>query len=217
MLRLNNPGLTFVRTERNISSVAAYRPTDQRCEAGRRPDIWDDAVGCLSKLGAGHVDHPGGSLLAHLIRTGDLLLDWDARPALTLAGLCHGVYGTDGFPTALRSLQQRPEIAGLVGVEAEAIVYRYASCDRRFTFPRLGREGPVAFRDRFTGEVIVTNPFRLSDFLELTFANELDLVSHSPAFGAKGGAAIADVLGRCTHHVSPSARRAFHLILGCYQ
>src|SRR6516164_6501153 len=75
MIRLNNPGLTFVRTERNISSVAAYRPTDQRCEAGRRPDIWDDAVGCLSKLGAGHVHHPGGSLLAHLIRTGDVLLD----------------------------------------------------------------------------------------------------------------------------------------------
>jgi hypothetical protein len=217
MLRFNNPGLTFVRTERNIGSVVAYRPTDQRCEAGRRPDSWDDAVGCLSKLGAGQVDHPGGSLLAHLIRTGDLLLDWDARPALALAGLCHGVYETDGFPTALRSLPQRPEIAGLVGVEAEAIVYRYASCDRRFTFPRLGRAGPVAFRDRFTGGVIVTDPCCLSDFLELTFANELDLVSHSPAFGAKGGAAIADVLGPCTHYVSSPARRAFHLILGCYQ
>jgi hypothetical protein len=196
--------------------VAAYRPTEQRCEAGRRPPDWDEVVDYLTTLGAEDIDHPGGTLLAHVIRTGELLLAWGARPALALAGLCHAVYGTDGFPIVLRALDQRSDVADVVGAEAEFIIYQYASCDRRFVFPRLGREGPVAFRDRFTGEIILTDPFRLSDFVELTFANELDLVSHSPSFAVKNGAGIADAFNRCTHYVSPPARRAFGLILGCY-
>jgi hypothetical protein len=96
------------------------------------------------------------------------------------------------------------------------MIYQYASCDRRLVFPRLGREGPVPFRDRFTGEIIMTDPFRLCDFLELTFANELDLVSRSRSFAVKNGAGIADVFSRCTPYVSPPARRAFRLILGCH-
>jgi hypothetical protein len=173
-------------------------------------------VDYLAMLGAEDIDHPGGTLLAHLIRTSQLLLAWSASPPLVLAGLCHAVYGTDGFPIALRALDQRSEVAGVVGAEAEFLIYQYASCDRRLVLSRLGREGPVPFCDRFTGEILLTDPFRLSDFLELTFANELDLVSHSPSFAVKNGAAIADAFNRCTQYVSSTAGRAFRLILGCY-
>jgi hypothetical protein len=55
----------------------------------------------LTDLGAARIEHPGGTLLAHLERTRSRLAAWHARPALQLAGLCHAFYGTDGFATAL--------------------------------------------------------------------------------------------------------------------
>ncbi|MGP3950161.1 DUF6817 domain-containing protein [Streptomyces sp. 7N604] len=46
-----------------------------------------NAVGLLRRLGAERVDHPGGSLSAHLQRVQEALAEWGARPALQLAGL----------------------------------------------------------------------------------------------------------------------------------
>jgi len=100
--------------------------------------------------GAHEMPHPGGTLLAHLKRVHALLAEWGARPVVRLAGLCHAYYGTDGFPAALGDIAQREELAAMIGEEAERLVYFYASCDRRFSYPHLGEpEGP--FMDRFTG------------------------------------------------------------------
>ncbi|RSS78618.1 hypothetical protein EF903_32285, partial [Streptomyces sp. WAC05292] len=81
------------------------------------------ALALLRGLGAERVAHPGGTLLAHLGRVRDLLGAWGARPDLRLAGLCHAVYGTDGFPVALLPVGRRAEGAGAVGVEAERLAY----------------------------------------------------------------------------------------------
>jgi hypothetical protein len=59
------------------------------------------AIELLGRLGAADIPHPGGRLLAHLVRTHDQLAAWDQAPEVCLAGLCHAAYGTDGFPTAL--------------------------------------------------------------------------------------------------------------------
>ncbi|MGW3150033.1 DUF6817 domain-containing protein, partial [Streptomyces sp. NPDC001177] len=91
----------------------------------------------LGQLGADTLAHPGGTLLAHLDRVRERLAVWGARPALRLAGLCHAAYGTDGFPSELLPLDRRPELRAVIGTEAEAIVYFYASCDRKATYPTL--------------------------------------------------------------------------------
>src|SRR5215472_18277232 len=97
----------------------------------------------LAARGAAGISHPGGTLLAHLQRVHALLAQWGARPAVQLAGLCHAFYGTDGFATALGSPGRRDELAAIIGEEAERLVYLYASCDRRLSYPHLAESaGP---------------------------------------------------------------------------
>src|SRR5438874_11421722 len=101
-----------------------------------------------------------------------------------LAGFCHAAYGTDGFDRSLLGLSRRGDLAALIGDQAEEIVYRYASCDRRYTY-RLIAGGDRQFRDRFTGEVNVIGCEDLRAFMDLTFANELDLARHSDSFAGR--------------------------------
>ncbi|GGT46188.1 DUF6817 domain-containing protein [Streptomyces purpureus] len=150
------------------------------------PAAADRAVALLRECGADGVAHPGGSLLAHLQRVHAQLATWKARPALQLAGLCHAFYGTDGFPTALLPLDRRSDLARVIGKEAEGIVYLYAACDRKATYPALGRAG-APFHDRFTGRGYAPEPQLRRDFAELSAANELDLARIDPAFRAKWG------------------------------
>jgi len=145
-----------------------------------------EAIALLRKLGAEGIDHPGGTLLAHLIRVRDRLARWEARPALQLAGLCHAFYGTDGFATALLPTDRRAELSAVIGAEAEAQVHFYASCDRAASYPTLAGAAP-AFRDRFTGRTWTPALQLLRDFAELTAANELDLVDENPEWRAPRG------------------------------
>jgi hypothetical protein len=103
-----------------------------------------------------------------------------------LAGLSHAFYGTDGFATALGSPSRRDELAAIIGEEAERLVYFYASCDRRFSYPRLA-ESAGPFKDRFTGTVLRPPMRSRRDFAELTAANELDIAAVSPDFRAQAG------------------------------
>jgi hypothetical protein len=146
----------------------------------------------LASRGATQIAHPGGRLLAHLQRVGALLGEWGARPAVRLAGLCHAWYGTDGFEAALGGLAFRDELAALIGAEAEQLVYFYASCDRRFTYPHLAQRAGL-FRDRFTGAVLCPPPAVRRDFAELTVANELDITGVSPRFRARYGAELLEL------------------------
>ncbi|MFD4570492.1 DUF6817 domain-containing protein [Streptomyces sp. NPDC058475] len=146
-----------------------------------------EAITLLRKLGAENIDHPGGTLLAHLIRVRDRLARWEARPALQLAGLCHAFYGTDGFATALLPTDRRAELRSVIGTEAEAQVHFYASCDRAASYPGFASPSP-AFRDRFTGRTWSPALQQRRDFAELTAANELDLVDENPRWRADWGA-----------------------------
>lgn len=162
------------------------------------------AESLLEDLGAGTLPHPGGTLLAHLRRVRSSLAAWKARPALQLAGLCHAFYGTDGFPTALLPLDRRGELAGIIGAEAESIVYFYASCDRKAAYPTLADEGSP-FLDRFTGGSHSPEARFRRDFAELTAANELDLTDHDPAFRDRYGADLLALFTRFRPLLSASA------------
>ena len=89
-----------------------------------------DAEALLRHQKADQVAHPGGTLLKHLHRVRGYLRDWGAAAEVQIAGFCHACYGTDGFDVALLELAERPRLADVIGVKAEALVYLYASCDR---------------------------------------------------------------------------------------
>ena len=152
------------------------------------------ATALMRDLGADRRPHPGGTLLAHLDRVRERLADWGARPALQLAGLCHAAYGTDGFPSALLSLDRRSELAAVIGPEAEELVYLYASCDRAATYPRLRSAEQPIFRDRFTATDHTPAPEDLRAFLEITAANELDVFAHNADLATRYGPALYRLL-----------------------
>ncbi|MEU5314337.1 DUF6817 domain-containing protein [Streptomyces sp. NPDC021562] len=168
------------------------------------PATTDRAVTLLREFGAESIAHPGGTLLTHLQRVQAQLATWKARPALQLAGLCHAFYGTDGFPTALLPLDRRNDLAAVIGAEAEAIVYLYASCDRKATYPALN-QADAAFHDRFTGRSRVPGPQLRRDFTELSAANELDLAIVDSAFRDKWGPQLLALFTRLQDLLSADA------------
>ncbi|WP_391858879.1 hypothetical protein [Streptomyces rhizosphaerihabitans] len=83
----------------------------------------------------------------------------------------------------------------MIGAEAEAIVYLYASCDRRATYPTLAHADGV-FRNRFTGGLHTPEPHLRRDFAELSAANELDLARIDSAFREKWRAELLALFTR---------------------
>ena len=184
-------------------------------EAGRHPNLADqkaNAISFLRELGAAQIDHPGGTLLAHLLRVSSLLADWGARPALQHAGLCHACYGTDGFATALLDLDRRHELVAAIGTEAESLVHLYASCDRRASYPTLA-DARGLFHDRFAGRRFLPTQGQRRDLAELTAANELDIARVSPQFQAKHGAEVLELLTNLRPLLSEAAWRQTRTVL----
>lgn len=172
-----------------------------------------EALAILRAAGADTIEHPGGTLLAHLQRVSSLLTSWGGRPALASAGLCHAFYGTDGFPVALLDLGRRAELVEAIGVEAEALVYFYASCDRKSSYAELA-DDRGEFVDRFTGTRRVPGLAARRDFAELTAANELDIAAVSPDVRTRHGADLLGLFTRWRPLLSESAWAHCRGVLG---
>ncbi|MBI1181711.1 MAG: hypothetical protein GC201_14260 [Alphaproteobacteria bacterium] len=165
----------------------------------------DEKFAALARLGAGGFAHINGSLEEHLIGTHARLESWGADPVLLDAALFHAAYGTDHFGDNMVSLDQRERIAGIIGEEAEALVYLYCSCDRGYTWPRIGTEDPVRFRDRFADRIVEIAAEDLRDFCELAVANENDIAARTPSFLERNRETFRDLFGRMEGLVSPHA------------
>lgn len=161
----------------------------------------------LRTLGADRIEHTGGSLFEHLCRVGVLLKGWGADADVRAAGMCHAVYGTDGFDHPLLDLDERGRLVEVIGEHAESLVYLYASCDRGAVYPQLGR-GPVEFHDRFTGGTRQPGDADLEAFMEITAANELDVMAHDPALATRHGADLHSLFDRARDLMSPAAQAA---------
>ena len=155
------------------------------------------------------IAHVNGKLLSHLDGTFDLLQRWGNPVHLCLAGLCHAVYGTTDFKASLVDVSLRSELLTLIGPKAEGLVYFFASCDRPHLYPQIGRSSPVRFRDRFSGEVFVPDSSLFSSFLELTFANELEIARSNVGFVESTRSPFEPLFKRCQGLVSEGAYAYF--------
>jgi hypothetical protein len=129
----------------------------------------------LHTQGADDIAHLSGSLFDHLERTEFLLRRWGSTETVSLAGLCHAAYGTDGFSTALLTLDERSVLSEVAGPDVESLVYLYASCDRGYVYQRLCSSAQMPFKDRFTDRIFKPTQTELRDFVDLTLANESDV------------------------------------------
>jgi hypothetical protein len=155
--------------------------------------------------GAERIGHPGGTLYDHLVRVGEALAGWGAAEAVRLAGLCHAAYGTDGFDQALMSVDDRKTLRDVIGEDAEALVHLYAATDRRAVYPRLDGRTPVEFTDRFTQSAVTVEEPELRAFLEITAANELDVLGRQPVMLAQYGPSLHAMFARCRDLLSAAA------------
>ncbi len=175
----------------------------------RPDDWWSRAEDLLRRHGADTLEHPGGTLLAHVVRVAHLLEEWGAGQDLQAAGLCHACYGTDGFPVPLLELSQRDVLATAIGSAAESTVYLYAGCERAVTYPRIGAEPPLVLTNRFTGKTGPLTEAQARDFLELTAANELDIVLVNPDIARAWGTEFEAFLRGAPQWLSEDALEAW--------
>jgi hypothetical protein len=135
------------------------------------------ALELLQQRGAGAIEHPGGTLLGHLVRVEQRLRSYGASQDLLLAGLTHAAYSTDGFDTALLHVTERQLLEAAIGPDAEELVYRYGATDRVPFYRQLGQP-LVVWTDRFTNSGLTFDPADVAPLVELTVANELDVLEH---------------------------------------
>ncbi|MGC4790359.1 DUF6817 domain-containing protein [Micromonospora sp. DT178] len=155
----------------------------------------------LRQRGAETIQHPGGTLYAHLCRLHDRLAELGCGVDAQLAGLAHAVYGTDGFYVTLLDRTDRATLRNLIGDDAEALVYLYGACDRRRTWRELATTGEVV--DRFTDQTWHLSPGQMRPFVDLSIVNELDIVEQDPLTADKYGAYFRSLFAAWAPIASP--------------
>ncbi|MDE0043042.1 MAG: hypothetical protein OXT74_13465 [Candidatus Poribacteria bacterium] len=162
----------------------------------------------LNSYDTGEIAHFNGDFFSHLRRTADLLIKWGNNEYVCLAGLCHAVYGTQGFQLGILKPDERHLLHEVIGRDAEEVAYFYCSCDRSCLYPTIGASGGFKFHDRFTGDRFEPSERMVRDFLEVTFSNEVELGSLSQEFVNNCREFFHDFMPRCKPYVSQAAFEA---------
>lgn len=134
----------------------------------------EEKFAALKALGVGEFVHLNGSLESHLHGT-----QWGNPEFVCDAGLYHASYGTQpmkelGLAHKEFLASDRLHIQKIIGVKAENLVYLYAACDRDYFYPQIGVDR-LQYRDRFTQKERFLASDTLSQLLEITLANELEI------------------------------------------
>jgi hypothetical protein len=133
-----------------------------------------DILSRLDRFGISAIPHTQSSLKDHLQATHDLLRAWDCPRNLCLAGLCHSIYGTEGFSIAPTTLEDREALRDLIGKGAESTAYLFGAHVRNSLWENLERERDFSVEDRFLGRRVAISERELSDLYTLTLANWLE-------------------------------------------
>jgi hypothetical protein len=172
-----------------------------------RDERREAAIEFLRRHGAATTPHIFGDLLSHLVGVESLVRSWGGSDVLALAALGHATYGTHGFEPAILERDSRSELVDAIGPEAEALVYFYASCDRDAFYPQLTSAdigpGDLRFLDRFDSTQIEPSAEYVRLFVDLTFANEVELAVASPG-GPAEWTWLADFCRDASRWASPT-------------
>ncbi|MEP1449229.1 MAG: DUF6817 domain-containing protein [Paraglaciecola sp.] len=167
----------------------------------------DEKFRRLIELGAGEFEHVDGSLIAHLEGTRCLLKEWHASEILQDAGLYHAAYGTLAFSHNVFDLNQRGEVAAIIGNAAERIVYHYCACDRDIFFKQFGNVAQPVFYDRISNQKVIISDELIQQLCELSAANETEIALNNQDFVTENGSELIELFSRMQDYLSPSAMR----------
>ena len=128
----------------------------------------------LRKANTEGMPHSDRGLLDHLLGTRQLLVEWEARPALCDAGLFHSVYGTQHYELKAVPLTMRNEVQQLIGEEAESLAWLFCMMRRETLCQNLGQEREFRVQHRLTNEWLPLTKIQFEDLWTLAIANSLE-------------------------------------------
>jgi hypothetical protein len=178
----------------------------------------DDAVrakrinSMLVRCGCVEIAHPGGNLFAHLNRVAETLRSWKSDPIMVDAARLHAAYGTDGFDKPFVRAASGLTVEAVAGSATSALVALYGACDRRKSYPTWSSDVPMHF-DRVTGEPIPLDATTRAQLIELTVANELDVLAHDEHARLGHGAALRNLFAAWKPFMRDAALRAIETAL----
>lgn len=148
------------------------------------PHDFEELRRSLVDFGATKVAHLDGDLLSHMTNVYHSLERMKRPEHVMLAGLFHGVYGTHGLRgTEVFTLtdEQRDHVRGLVGEDAERVVYRFCV----MSYESLGKSVRSLMRPGGTPQLwnrSTNAPLEVTreEFLDVLWVKFADLLAHLP-------------------------------------
>lgn len=135
----------------------------------------DTLLRFLEDKGAKKIPHVKNKFLYdHLLRVYEILIHWGFSEREAEVGLFHSVYSSQYLSETLVSQDDRVLVSGLIGAEAESLVFAFCEMDRT-TF-RM-ESSALVYESRFTGEQRTVEGKRAELLLHVLFANEIDHVT----------------------------------------
>ena len=116
----------------------------------------------------------------------------------------HAAYSTDGYDVALLPVEERPVLRDVIGEAAEALVYRYGAMTRAPFYRQLDQP-LVVWTDRFTQQSVTLDPVDVAPLVELTVANELDVVLFAESLPHGYAVSLLALLSRARGLMSSAA------------
>lgn len=160
----------------------------------------------LHELSTDDRPHSGRTLFDHLVGTHDLLDAWGHDAEIRAAGLFHSIYGTTYYRVQSATLDRRPQVAAVIGDEAERLAFLFCVTDRPQFFVEAASAMPV-LEDRVSGTTLPVTPATIDALIEIEVANVVEQVD--PATTRPTTVALLqDMLDRGHDHMTPGAHGA---------
>jgi hypothetical protein len=141
----------------------------------------------LISVGAQKIPHiKNGSLFDHLCRVGDILEYWGLSEEVIYAGMCHSLYSTEVFKTAVLTVDKRNELISIIGSSSEGLVYTFCTI-KRSSFSVS--EDVYSYEHLFSKERISLSKEVFISIQHILLANDIDhlnsfnIPSRSSSFG----------------------------------
>jgi hypothetical protein len=127
----------------------------------------------LVELGLDRKAHSSDSFMAHLLNTYELLRKWKRPEYLCLAGLLHGIYGTESYMPRSFPLSRRKHLRSLIGEKSEFLVYIFGVGEGRPFFRNVNGQ-PARIRNRLDGTELTIPYETWKDLTEVEAANWIE-------------------------------------------
>lgn len=134
----------------------------------------NEVINGLERFGISTTEHGHTTLLSHLKGTYEILAKWNCDQEVSIAGLCHSIYGTESFLKVPATLDNRKYVQKLIGNKAEKLTYLFGAHQKESLWQNLDRDSNFIIIDRFSEKEIALSTQELSDLITITLANWLE-------------------------------------------